>query len=87
MSRFLTLHFRKEVSKTNPLTETKYFMKVNGEWVSIDRNLYIDFMVIAREDQKREGWVAPCTYECKCTLDIRQSRIMRLVLESYGFTL
>lgn len=87
MSRFLTLHFRKEVSKTNPLTETKYFMKVNGEWVSIDRNLYIDFMVIAREDQKREDWVALLAYEVVGELDIRQSRIMRLVLESYGFTL
>lgn len=72
MGRFLTLHFKKEIAKTNPLTDTGYFMNVNGEWVSIDRNLYIDFRTIAREDQQIEVWVAPYTYECKCTLDIRQ---------------
>ena len=87
MSRFLTLHFKKEISATNPLNDTKYYMNVNGRWEPIDRNLYIDFRVIARDDQSLEGYVAPLTYEIKCQLDIRQSRIMRLVLGSYGFTL
>lgn len=85
MSRYtLTLRFKKVfIPRINTLFDAKYYLYLQGEWVEVDRNLYIDLMAmtdsdkVVTVDRKIGEWVLDVN------LDRRRTRIFKLVAKSF----
>lgn len=80
----LTIRVKKVfIYKPNNLYETKYYLYLRGERVEVDRDFYIDLMVIA-DDEKV---VNVANYDDECVFDVyldrRKTRIFKLVAKSF----
>lgn len=85
MSRHtLTLRFKKVfITKINNLFGTKYYLYLRGEWVEVDRNLYVDLMAMTDSDNAVTVDRSENEWVLDIHLDRRRTRIFTLVAKSF----
>lgn len=81
-----TFRFKKELAKN--YIDTKYFIFLdkngNGEWVEIDRNLYIDLREMKDEDKVCMRFVENNVLEYEIKTDRRRERMFTTIAK-YGY--
>lgn len=80
-----TFRFRKELAKH--YVDTKYFIflgqKDNGEWIEIDRNLYIDLRAMTNEDKVYMQFTGNNVLEYEIKTDARRERMFTTIAKHW----
>lgn len=71
------------IYKPNNLYETKYYLYLRREWVKVDRDFYIDLMVMANEEKVINIANSDDEWVFDVYLDRRKTRIFKLVAKSF----
>lgn len=80
----LTIRVKKVfIYKPNNLYGTKYYLYLRGEWVEVDRDFYIDLMVMVNDEKVVNVANSDDEWVFDVYLDRRKTRIFKLVAKSF----